>query len=516
MGFVFLFKCVDETTNLIFTPLLEQMALSLQASFYSAYRDKITSFYIQASAETTLEFAQKLSEVLPFSLDFSFLSLNEVTETLDENLFKNTSPSKPLFMNAKEHKDFLDKNSSFYADTLGLVESITFNQNAIHNPKELVEGLTQLKEELKTQDFIPIHTSRGELCLSLKKPSQKVVFNSLSSVLTYTKLILENAKYLASLEKPCIKASLKSVFKDTFKNNEVMIQLPYDPILNLLCQILQDEGIEFVFVHKCHYKEVLLDYKVLFNTPNRLITPAKNFVLENKTATLHFKDELEFLGTTSNSIVIYLSFKHPTRLLLHANDSLKTLLNVRFDLNEIFNTLKEDEKASKMLQNYAMKFPNLYKRLLELSNHQLVGANLLDFFQILGFVLGYSDSLDSHSIVSLAKEFLRPKGPRIDYKIINDNSFKMALNFSKIIHSAMSFRLAGVDNETLSFGILDSLAEFLGNFIWDSSQNFSIEEVTIVGDFFGEKVFLDLFMQYFPKTLTLKNSVYLDFEGERI
>ncbi|WP_104747597.1 protein hydE [Helicobacter cetorum] len=511
MGFVFLFKCVDEATSLIFTPLLEQMAWSLQASFYSTYKDKITSFYLQASAETTLEFAQKLSEVLPFSLDFSFLSLNEVTETLDEKLFHNTSLSKPLFMNAKEHKDFLDKNSSFYASTLGLVKNITFNQNTIHNPKELVESLTQLKKELKTKDFVSIHTSRGQLCLSLKKPSQKVIFNSLSSVLTYTKLLLEDAKILASLEKPCIKAPLKSVFKDTFRNNEVVIELPYDPILSLLCQILQDENIEFVFVHEHHSKEVLLDYQTLFNTPNRLITPTKNFVLENNITTLHFKDELEFLSTTSHSIVLYLSFKHPTRLLLHANDSLKTLLNVSFDLNEIFNLLKQDEKASRMLQNYATKFPNLYERLSELSNHQLKGVNLLEFFQILGFVLGYSDSLNSYSIVSLAKEFLRPKGPRIDYKIIKDNSFKMALNFSKIIHSAMSFRLAGVDNETLSFGILDSLAEFLGNFIWDNAQNFSIEEVTIAGDFFGEKVFLDLFMQYFPKTLTLKEHKFLDF-----
>ncbi|GAA8679620.1 hypothetical protein HpBT339_15870 [Helicobacter pylori] len=76
----------------------------------------------------------------------------------------------------------------------------------------------------------------------------------------------------------------------------------------------------------------------------------------------------------------------------------------------------------------------------------------------------------------------------------------------------MSFRLAGVENEILSLGILDSLAEFLGNFIWDNAQNFSVQEVTIAGDFFGEKVFLDLFVQYFPKTLTLKTHAFLDYE----
>lgn len=488
------------------------MALHLQARFYSVYKDNTTSFYLQASAEITLEFAQKLSEILPFSLDFSFLSLKEITEPLDENLFQTTSLSKPLFMNAKEHQDFLDKNSSLYANALGFVKNTAFKGAIIHNPKELIDCLTQLKEALKTQDFIPIFTSRGALSLSLKNPSPSVIFSDLSSVLSCTKLPLEDAKYLASLEKPSIKAPLKSVFKDIFKNDEIIVQLPYDPILNLLCHILQDEGIEFVFIHANDPQEALLHYEALFKTPKRLITPAKNFVLENHLSTLPFKDELEFLSTTPNSIVLYFSFKRPTRLLLHANGSLKTLLSVSFDFNQILNFLKQDEKASRMLQNYATKFPDFYARIVELSKYNLGGANLLDFFQILGFVLGYSEDFCVQSVIPLAKECLRPKGPRIDYKILKDNSLKMALNFSKIMHSAMSFRLAGVENEILSLGILDSLAEFLGNFIWDNAQNFSVQEVTIAGDFFGEKVFLDLFVRYFPKTLALKAHAFLDYE----
>lgn len=510
--FVFLFKCANEETSLNFTPLLEQMAFNLQARFYSVYKDNTASFYLQARAETTLEFAQKLSEILPFSLDFSFLSLKEITEPLDENLFQTTSLSKPLFMNAKEHQDFLDKNSSLYANALGFVKNTAFKGAIIHSPKELIDCLTQLKSMLKTQDFIPIHTSRGALSLSLKNPSPSVIFSDLSSVLSCTKLSLEDAKYLASLEKPSIKASLKSVFKDTFKNDEIIAQLPFDPILNLLCRILQDEGIEFVFTHANNSQEALLHYETLFKTPKRLITPTKKFVLENNLSTFAFKDELEFLKETPHSIVLYLSFKRPTRLLLHANGSLKTLLSVSFDFNQSFNLLKQDEKASRMLKNYEAKFPNFYAHILELSNHNLGGANLLDFFQILGFVLGYSEDFCTQSVISLAKECLRPKGPRIDYKILKDDSFKMALNFSKVMHSAMSFRLAGVENEILSLGILDSLAEFLGNFIWDNAQNFSVQEVTIAGDFFGEKVFLDLFVQYFPKTLTLKTHAFLDYE----
>lgn len=103
-------------------------------------------------------------------------------------------------------------------------------------------------------------------------------------------------------------------------------------------------------------------------------------MLENNFSTFPFKDELEFLSATPNSIVLYLSFKRPTRLLLHANGSLKTLLSVSFDFNKMFNALKQDEKASRMLQNYATKFPDFYARIVELSKYDLGGANLLDFF----------------------------------------------------------------------------------------------------------------------------------------
>ncbi|GAA7173475.1 hypothetical protein ID0408_10140 [Helicobacter pylori] len=176
MVFVFLFKCANEETSLNFTPLLEQMACNLQTRFYSTYKDNTTSFYLQASAETTLEFAQKLSEILPFSLDFSFLSLKEITEPLDENLFQTTSLSKPFFMNAKEHQDFLDKNSSLYADALGFVKNTAFKGTIIHSPKELIDCLTQLKGMLKKQDFIPIHTSRGGIIPFFKKSLSKRYF----------------------------------------------------------------------------------------------------------------------------------------------------------------------------------------------------------------------------------------------------------------------------------------------------------------------------------------------------
>ena len=75
-------------------------------------------------------------------------------------------------MNAKEHQDFLDKNSSLYADTLGLIKNTAFKGDIIHSPKELIDCLTQLKGMLKTQDFIPIFTSREALSLSLKNPLQ--------------------------------------------------------------------------------------------------------------------------------------------------------------------------------------------------------------------------------------------------------------------------------------------------------------------------------------------------------
>ncbi|MFG5109172.1 protein hydE, partial [Campylobacter lari] len=105
------------------------------------------------------------------------------------------------------------------------------------------------------------------------------------------------------------------------------------------------------------------------------------------------------------------------------------------------------------------------------------------------------------------------RGPRIDYKIIKDEQQNLKLDYPKILRSVMSFLLAGVDEATLSYGILDSMGEFFGNFIQDLCVNFSLQNVLIFGSLLEEKIFLDKILHYIPKNihLVLPKKDYLDY-----
>ena len=67
----------------------------------------------------------------------------------------------------------------------------------------------------------------------------------------------------------------------------------------------------------------------------------------------------------------------------------------------------------------------------------------------------------------------------------------------------MSFALAGVEKELIAYGVLDSLAEFMGGFVRDVVQNYAMKQVFLCGDMLSHKVFLDKILLYLPRDITL-------------
>ncbi|MGX3044376.1 hypothetical protein [Helicobacter sp. T3_23-1056] len=134
--------------------------------------------------------------------------------------------------------------------------------------------------------------------------------------------------------------------------------------------------------------------------------------------------------------------------------------------------------------------------------------NLIAFFAIIAKVLGYCDKHTNtqegiQSLLNNAKLFLRDKGPRIDYKTIKNQQGRLELDMPKILRSAMSFALAGVDSATLCYGVVDSLCEFVGGLARDMSQNYAINKIFLCGDMLVESIFLDKILHYIPKDLEI-------------
>lgn len=92
-------------------------------------------------------------------------------------------------------------------------------------------------------------------------------------------------------------------------------------------------------------------------------------------------------------------------------------------------------------------------------------------------------------LLACAADFLGDKGVRIDFSI-NDRG---ELAADKLIRSAMSYKLAGVDDKVLSYGFIDSLSYFLSD-LMDARRD-EFDAVIFGGALFGERKFADLVLK---------------------
>lgn len=112
---------------------------------------------------------------------------------------------------------------------------------------------------------------------------------------------------------------------------------------------------------------------------------------------------------------------------------------------------------------------------------------------------GFYDMLDLASqilfnqsvpyLLACAADFLGEKGVRIDFSI-NDRG---ELAADKLIRSAMSYKLAGVDDKVLSYGFIDSLSYFLSD-LMDARRD-EFDAAIFSGALFGERKFADLVLK---------------------
>jgi hydrogenase maturation factor HypF (carbamoyltransferase family) len=58
-----------------------------------------------------------------------------------------------------------------------------------------------------------------------------------------------------------------------------------------------------------------------------------------------------------------------------------------------------------------------------------------------------------------------------------------------MIKTAISFKLAGVDEQTISLGLVESLANFIGNEIDNINSSYEVTGVSLCGDLFTNERF---------------------------
>ena len=198
---------------------------------------------------------------------------------------------------------------------------------------------------------------------------------------------------------------------------------------------------------------------------------------------------------------------------LKSGEKYQSALNAEFELNArlVFEGIASYKDGDKLLANFRRAVPQIDAHLESYGEVSQKSRNIFAFLGVVARVLGYGE--DAHALLENAKGYVRDKGPRIDYKLVKSPQNILSLDYPKILRSCMSFYLAGVDRETLSYGVLDSLGEFVGNLMQDLCVNFAARKILLCGNLLEEKILLDKILHYAPRDvrLILPKKGYLDY-----
>lgn len=296
---------------------------------------------------------------------------------------------------------------------------------------------------------------------------------------------------IASFEKPIINLRINAIYRKNHENtpHNFWVKGARDLFTYVLCDELNKNGITFLNVH-------------VLNKTNELF---KVFVLENSqvvlSSTYYLNDQIQKMLNTPKQ-------DHPELLIyaMHINkkgvlskQNLLVLLNKNIDdkfiilddensinlfqidlpssYEEIFETIKQEENGEKLLKNFKEQF--------SLPSGEIKGhKNFFTLFDIAKNILGFSLNM-----LENADAYSGKKGPMIDYKINENGKF----NFIKFIRSGMSFKLAGVDEKTLSFGYIESFAMFINEQYDMAKQEHNIFDIDILGSLLECKSLCALF-----------------------
>jgi len=176
--------------------------------------------------------------------------------------------------------------------------------------------------------------------------------------------------------------------------------------------------------------------------------------------------------------------KHPSKVFINS-PKFGLIDYVDFDVKfknfeEVFANIGIDETGKKLISNFSKKEPELFNNALD-SNIESEYQGIYYIWGLIGCVLGFGKDIktSAEKLLTLANEALTKKGPRIDYKLKDKN-----IDATWAIRTSMSFKLAGVDDNLIAYGVIESFAEFLNNLYEGVNRDTELNGAIIVGDLF--------------------------------
>ena len=524
------FKFKYKSSNKTYVNILHSFIENYECK-YKVLQDLDNVYLLVEAKEQVLEeVSNNLSKYLPMSIYYEGLEVDVVKSMPDLESTKADNQALnsfcPKCLDQVESK--LDSNyyNAFkFCKVCKTFESAIFllDKKEEHSSKELFERLAKLINENKrikiktvSGTFIfkkldSIDMAKELLCTNLQNISNLVVEDKQSIVA------------LASIEKPKISFRINEIYKmkEKLSKDYIDIRVANDLTLYLLSKELEKYDINFLEVYAENSDfDTFLDVKSddIFNIDIPKIKYCENqkLVLESNSYAKNLdvvynrfeeKNKAQFMTVLSENFLFeksilnfYLSTKEDDRFTFYSEElngfvDISTKYTLPKSMSDLYEEIKKSESGEKLLENYKQKFPAEYNNSLSYDLESLDKKSFLTYFKVAKEVLGFEKD-----IITNAQECYLEKGPRVDFKMIdNEKLYLREFNYVSMFKTAMSFKLAGVDEVTLSLGFIDSLASFLASEVDNINDLYEVEGISLCGDMFTYDIFTKLVLNNITK-----------------
>jgi len=511
--------------NALLENLLETICEEFDIHYAIGKSKNIITLKVEADEQKLTEFSNFISKRLPLSIFFKSTAVNVVddmnVDLLEKQKFASALPftpkvlsqSNPL-MNNEVGKNTFDAKGILLNDEL-------YSQNY----DELYNKVAKI---IKNAECLHINSASGSYRLGkidtdFTTEEDFLVIPTDLSVIEKMVVIKENEiKAIASLEKPALKLRLNALYraKEILPSNQVRMKLADEMLLVKICEKLYADGIEFLYRVEC--KSDNCENKLEIDGHFSLIPQIEVCVLENgeilitkgsEYSTPLLKENLKKFESSAHAqfasvmqehslfdskvSCFYLSKTHDDKL-MHISEKTGFLELVNFpvikNIKQIFTQIEKSQEGAKLLKSYKTNFPDIYKKALHVKIDEQTPNSIYSILGIVSVILGFAENLKegAETLINNAEDYGGQKGPRIDYLLLDKEAIKSDFNMLRLIRSAMSFKLAGTDELTLSFGIVEALSYFLSDMSDSCRENLSSQKMLLAGSLFSAQRFTEL------------------------
>lgn len=360
--------------------------------------------------------------------------------------------------------------------------------------------LEEITKELLEKKNICVKTLSGEHILTLN-PSSRIYCLNAEKILEVCTPTHKELQALASYERPVLRVR-------PFNQEEeyVCISFAQDYVLHLLFDHLRSYGIDFLYggseAEKTYYLAESIkksDEMVVYENEHFALLHTANIDtnLVERFETMQSLDKA-FLSVIvaenqleeKNILNFYFSKEGGDKVSLYNSQTqwFNEVMNftLPMDLFALISQIESiDQTGEKLIKNYKTKFPHLLSSNIDFS---LFPQGIYGIWEIAKIVLGFDDNP-----LRIAQKNLTKRGVAIDYVFEKDSVISHTFDLIRCIRSGMSFKLAGVEDELIALGYIESFSHLPSKLYIALRGLLDIDGISLCGDLFSNKMIGDFF-----------------------